>query len=147
VDARLYDWLVDHGAHEECRADQVMVGFNVGAFDAPSIAQALPRSFSLFSRRYGDLNPLCFVLGHSVPISGGDPSPASWRRYLRHIGLKKVEMLGRQEAEHDAGTDALIALEAWREVESVLSGLHTDATRQRRSERERRISGESSRAG
>ena len=104
VDARLYGWLVKHGAHEEWRADQVMVGFNVGAFDAPFIAQALPRSFSLFSRRYGDLNPLCFALGHSVPLSGGEPSTASWRRYLQRVGLKKVEALGRLASAKASGS-------------------------------------------
>ncbi|MFT3872653.1 MAG: hypothetical protein QM714_08400 [Nocardioides sp.] len=139
VDARLHDWLVEHGAHEDWRADQVMVGFNVGAFDAPFISQALPRSFSLFSRRYGDLNPLCFALGHAVSLSGGSPSPTSWRRYLRRVGLRKVQLLGREEAEHDAGTDALLALAAWREVESILSGLQADAARQRRADREERI--------
>lgn len=138
VDDQLYDWLVDRGAREDSRADQIMVGFNVGAFDAPFIAQALPRSFSLFSRRYGDLNPLCFALGHTIPLSGGEPSPTSWRRYLRHVGLKHVERFGRVEAEHDAGTDALLALAAWREVEATFAGLYADATRQRRSDRDAR---------
>ncbi len=133
VDDELFDWMVAHGAREERRADQIMVGFNVGAFDAPFIAQALPRSFSLFSRRYADLNPLCFALGHTIPISGGDPSSTSWRRHLHDVGLQHVQRLGRVEAEHDAGTDALLALAAWRDVESTLSGLHADATRQRRS--------------
>jgi hypothetical protein len=138
VDAALHDWLVARGASAEARRKQVMVGLNVGVFDGPFVRQALPRTFALFTRRYGDLNPLIFALGSTVRISGGTPSANAWKRGLKDAGRKVVADFGRLEAEHDAGTDALIALGGWRFIEATLAGLDADATRQRKSDRERR---------
>lgn len=111
VDEQLHDWLVERGARADRRVDQVMVGFNVGAFDAPFLAQALPRSHALFSRRYADLNPLCFALGDYD----------AWRARLERTGLDAAARAGRTEGAHDAGTDAVAALAAWREVEGLLA--------------------------
>lgn len=140
VDEALCEWLFEHGADPDSRRHQVMVGFNVGVFDGPFIQQALPHTKSFFARRYGDLNPLCFVLASSrIDSYRGAMNSASWKRRLKRIGLAYAQDTGRTELEHDAGTDALQALGAWRHVEETLQRVDEDATAYRRRERERRI--------
>lgn len=138
VDEDLVAWLTGHGVDPAHRGVNWMCGFNVGAFDSPFVRAALPRSTEMFARRYLDLNPLLALMGTSAgTVIGGTPgagNPAAWKRRFRQVGLDVVASVGRTEGEHDAGTDALQALGAWRHVQDVVSGLDIDAaqTRQRR---------------
>lgn len=140
VDEALYSWLVEVGVELDERRLQIPCGFSVGTFDMPFVGQALPRSWGLFSRRYADLNAIVFALGRTVsaPI-GGSPSPKVWKRRLKKAGLELVRDVGRTEGEHDAGTDALIALGAWRETERTLRKLDEDALVRQKNARARRL--------
>lgn len=140
VDEALYAWLLNLGVDPDERRLQIPCGFSVGSFDMPFVGQALPRSWGLFSRRYADLNAVMFALGRTVsaPISGS-PSPKVWKRRLKKAGLELVRAVGRTEGEHDAGTDALIALGAWREVERTLRELDDDSLVRQKNARARRL--------
>lgn len=136
VDDALHAWLVQRiSPVTDPGSKPIMVGYNVGAFDAPFVRAALPRSASLFQRRYGDLNPLLFAFGESLPHAGSPPSWRTWKKHLGRVGLKEARSAGRVEGAHDAGTDALAALSAWREAGRLLAGLHDDASRQRAADR------------
>lgn len=140
VDEELFNWLTERGLSPDNRQLNVMVGFNVGVFDGPFVRQALPKTFSLFSRRYADLNPLCFVLGGTLapPDGGGVRSEKGWKRYMKQQGMALVKASGREEPEHDAGTDALLALGAWVSTRDVLLSTWEAASRERKRDRDRR---------
>lgn len=138
VDEALCEWLFEHGADQGTRRNQIMVGFNVGVFDGPFIQQALPQTKTFFARRYGDLNPLCFILASSkINSYSGPMNSATWKRRLKKVGLDYAQNTGRKELEHDAGTDALQALGAWRYVEETLGRVDDDATSWQRSQKDR----------
>lgn len=141
VDAALVEWLLDHGARKESRRNQIICGFNVGAFDAPFMKRALPRSFEYFSRRYADLNPLNFMLAASNfgVVTGGQLDTAAWKRRMRSAGIEYARIAGCTEEEHDAGMDALQALGAWRHIETLLSGCAQRAVRESMRERAERL--------
>lgn len=139
VDDALHSWLTNHGVNEKRRRDTIITGYNVGAFDYPFLLDALPRSARLISRRFADLNPLCFALGATIdPPHGGTPSFNTWKRHLTRVGLDYTAATGRTQPQHDAGTDALIALAAWRHAEATLADLNRDASAHRKAERARR---------
>lgn len=141
VDAALAQWLYEHGATPENRQAQIMCGFNVGVFDGPYIAQALPETKKFFARRYADLNPVCFMLASGgVNPNGGPLASSTWKKRMKRAGLELALSTGRLEGEHDAGTDALQALGAWRYVEDNLHTIDQDARAWRKLERDRRIS-------
>lgn len=140
VDEALYAWLLNVGVTPDERRLQIPCGFSVGTFDMPFVRQALPRSWGLFSRRYADLNAIVFALGRTVsaPVNGS-PSPKVWKRRLKKAGLKLARAVGRTEGQHDAGTDALIALGAWREAERTLRELDEAALVRQKNARARRL--------
>lgn len=140
VDEALCEWLYDHGADPSSRRKQIMCGFNVGVFDAPFLAIALPKTKEFFARRYADLNPLSFVLASSkVEYNGASMSSAGWKRRFRAEGLEYAQSAGRFAAEHDAGTDALQALGAWRFTERILLQQKEEAREARQSRKDRRL--------
>lgn len=136
VDAALYNWLTAHGANPDSRMDITLTGYNVGAFDMPFVRAALPRSATMWSRRWADLNGPCLLFASAAPqLLGSQGSFATWKKKFTRAGLDLVASIGREEKEHDAGTDALIALGAWRAMEDTLSQLDRDAANQRRAAR------------
>lgn len=139
VDAALYEWLLERGADPENRRKSVMVGFNVGPFDGPFLNAALPLSASCFTRRYGDLNPVTFLMAGTVPLQGHQLSSSeAVKRFVKNAGRRVVDDFGRTEAEHDAGTDALIALGGWRAAEDHLAAMAADAQAWRALQRAKR---------
>lgn len=62
VDQLCYDWLIVHGADPKKRKLTIPVGFNIIGFDMPFIKEQLPQTYSLFSRRMGDLNGMIWML-------------------------------------------------------------------------------------
>lgn len=141
VDAELYEWLIERGADPENRRKTVMVGFNVGPFDGPFLNAALPLSASCFTRRYGDLNPVTFLMAGTVPLQGTRLSSSeAVKRFVKNAGRQVVADFGRVEAEHDAGTDALIALGGWRAAEDHLAAMSGDAISWRALQRAKRKS-------
>ena len=135
VDAALAEWLGQRGATAQARRSTVMCGFNVGAFDAPFVHDALPVSAAMFSRRYADLNPVTMLLPSARTVLGGPADAAAWKRYAKRAGSDLVREVGRVEAEHDAGTDALMALGAWRALQHLVTTLDADAAVTRKAAR------------
>lgn len=138
VDVQLSSWLRGHGLTRESRRGAVMCGFNVGAFDSPFVRAALPTSAAMFSRRYADLNPVTMLLPAATTVLGGPTDDRGWKRFGKRAGRELVSSVGRVEAEHDAGTDALLALGAWRAYEDLVAGLDRDAAVTRARERAQR---------
>jgi hypothetical protein len=62
VDEILYKWLTGHGADPKDRAKTVPVGFNITGFDLPFVKKALPKTYSLLSRRAAELNGMLWLL-------------------------------------------------------------------------------------
>lgn len=139
VDEQLAAWLADRGLSSATRRTSVMTGFNVGAFDGPFLKDALPVSQQMFSRRYADLNPVTMLLPSATQVLGGRADDAAWKRYGKRAGRQLVASVGRVEAEHDAGTDALLALGAWRQFEGLIEQLDTDAAVTRKARRAGRV--------
>ena len=135
VDALLGQWLTGHGLTRESRGGSIMCGFNVGAFDAPFVRDTLPQSCVMFSRRYADLNPVTMLLASAKNVLGGMTNDRGWKRWGKRAGRELVASVGRVEAEHDAGTDALLAIGAWRAYEDLVAGLDRDAATTRARER------------
>jgi hypothetical protein len=113
VDDALYSWLVARGANPKRRENTIAVGFNVGSFDLPHLAVVLPKTYSLFSRRSLDLNSICFTLD-GKPIDGTPGTWQQWKEAAKTHAIVTLAGLGYQEAEHDAGYDALLHLYVWR---------------------------------
>ena len=109
VDERLYEWCLRHGGRVDKRK-LVTVGWNVGAFDLPFVRQALPKTFTLLSRRSADLNAICFALGGAVTIGGSRPGWTGFRRMSKRHAEQALTKLGIEPAWHDAGYDALAGL-------------------------------------
>lgn len=109
VDERLYAWCLAHGGKADKRK-LVTVGWNVGAFDLPFVQQALPKTFSLLSRRSADLNAICFALGGMLDLGGSRPAWTGFRRMSKRHAEQSLTKLGIEAAWHDAGYDALAGL-------------------------------------
>jgi len=109
VDERLYEWCLAHGGKADKRK-LITVGWNVGAFDLPFVQHALPKTFSLLSRRSADLNAICFALGDTLTVSGSRPAWTGFRRMSKRVAERSLEKLGVEAAWHDAGYDALAGL-------------------------------------
>jgi DNA polymerase III epsilon subunit-like protein len=115
VDDLFYAWLT--GALEKRGLDTkvhrlIPVGFNVGGFDLPFIKKFLPRSYSLLSRRVVDLNAFLFSYAdRRVPYQGATPKWSGWKRLAVAAAKKELRDAGVKESAHDAGYDALEALE------------------------------------
>lgn len=105
VDAELYEFLLTVGGAKGQRI-LIPVGWNVGSFDMPFVRDCLPRSASLISRRYVDLNSVCFTLGGSK----------SWQVFKKaskeHASLC-LSQDGYEPAWHDALYDAQAAMLSW----------------------------------
>jgi DNA polymerase III epsilon subunit-like protein len=120
VDDALYDWLTAHGADPAHPQRTVAVGFNVGTFDLPFLAETLPRSFALFSYRALDLNSALMLLDGAT-YNGQTFSFDQWKdlakRYAAHA-LARTPHAGA----HDAGWDAQEAVHILRFLRSVQTG-------------------------
>jgi len=121
VDNALFSWLLDRGAEEGKRGNIIPIGFNVGAFDMPHVAEVLPLTYSLFSRRTVDLNALCFTLDGSE-YNNNPVSWSGWKRLAKNFAERTIHEQGFPGAEHDAGYDALIHLYGWRFLRAACHG-------------------------
>lgn len=145
VDAQLAEWLTARGADAQSRQGQAMVGFNVGVFDSPYIKAALPLTYALFTRRYACLNATLFAvssdsLGGGMPFRGGSPAGFNaWKRFVKNAGRAEVQRIGRPEGEHDAGTDAIIALAGFRAFRQELFEMGEAAQERRKAQRAKRL--------
>ena len=121
VDEALCTWLLEQGIDADVRGGVIPVGFNVGAFDMPHLAVALPQAHAMFSRRTVDLNSVCFTIDGMV--YGGMPVSASgWKRMAKTYADRVLHAAGTVVNQHDAGYDALLHLHAWRFLRSVAHG-------------------------
>jgi DNA polymerase III epsilon subunit-like protein len=119
VDDRLYDFARRNGAKED-RRSLIAVGWNVGTFDLPFVKQALPRTYSLLSRRSVDLNAVCFAFGGALFHSGSRPGWTGFKRMSKRAAEDRMQSLGIDPAWHDAGYDALAGLLALEYLRSCL---------------------------
>jgi hypothetical protein len=110
VDAAASAWLIERGAVPGERT-VVPVGLNVGSFDLPFFAQALPRTSSLLSHRVVDLNSLCFAFDGWSPAG---PNAAvgfqQWKQAMKATANAALAAQGWPADDHDAGFDAAQAL-------------------------------------
>lgn len=124
VDAALTDWLWVNGITPKNRRFHVLTGFNVGRFDSIFLERDLPHSFKYFSRRYADLNPFLFAFASSLGQYSGTPRNSSqWKDVLNNAGHDLLSQTSHNKPEHNAATDAILALGAWRKIETILSQL------------------------
>lgn len=111
ADKMLYDWLVGVGCKPSKRSDNVAVGFSVGSFDMPFVKRFLPDTFSLFTRRFLDLNALVYMLA----VKTGE----EFLSVKTHVMDEVVERIGYNKA-HDAGWDAIMSVVFMEVVEERL---------------------------
>jgi hypothetical protein len=125
VDDHLVEWLLAHGADLKRRGNTVPIGLNVGAFDMPHVAAALPRTSAMFARRTVDLNAILFTLD-GASYDGAKLGVDEWKTLALKFADRTIAGLrvGSEGQAHDAGYDALQALHAWRFLRSVV---HRDA--------------------
>ena len=112
ADLALYDWLVSVGCRPSKRRDTVGVGFSVGSFDMVFVKKFLPKTFSLFSRRFLDLNSLVYLLSAKTGVSFTDVK--------QDVMSEVVERIGYDDA-HDAGWDAVMHVVFWETIQSRLN--------------------------
>lgn len=97
VDELLYKWLVERGANPRQRAKTVPVGFNITGFDMPFVKVTLPKTYSLFSRRTGELNGMLWLFHGKNNLNY-----ESWRQ----MSLDYAQMNLSDYKPHDAEWDA-----------------------------------------
>jgi hypothetical protein len=111
ADDALYRWLVSHGANPKNRAKTVPVGFNITGFDLPFVKKTLPKTFSLLSRRTGELNGMLWLLngkdGHNFE---------SWKKKAMTYAEDNLE----DYVPHDAEWDAKRHLLCYEYLQSVI---------------------------
>ena len=110
VDAYTLGWLRGHGAEADNRGRTVVVGWGVGTFDMPFVRATLPRTAALISRRYVDLNAVCFALGG---LHAGGPKMNGWKRMSKRYAEESLQKKRVTGGWHDAGYDAAAALESF----------------------------------
>lgn len=124
VDYLCADWLGSHGVERPRSA--VAVGFNVGSFDLPHIAEVLPKTALLLARRTVDLNAICFTL-EGMKHEGGFPSWSGWKRMASTYAERVISEKSLSAAmAHDAEYDALLHLFAWRFLRAAAHGKALD---------------------
>jgi hypothetical protein len=99
ADNNIFEWLVSQGCKPSKRVDNVGVGFSVGSFDMLFVKKFLPKTFSVFSRRFLDLNALVHML-----------TIIERRQFMdvkKDIMEETVTKIGYNQA-HDAGWDAIM---------------------------------------
>jgi hypothetical protein len=99
ADVLLFEWLVSMGCRASKRSDNVAVGFSVGSFDMLFIKKFLPKTFTMFSRRFYDLNSLVYLLSSKTGESFAEVKTT--------IMSEAVEKIGYNDS-HDAGWDAIM---------------------------------------
>lgn len=126
VDEELAAWLIARGVGPR---SLVPVGFNVGTFDMPFVRATLPDTARLFSYRACDLNTLCFGLHRAtIPTRATRTKPGAtpptwkgWKRMAKRAAEESLTARGIMPAWHDAGYDALAALEAYHYLQGVIA--------------------------
>lgn len=119
VDKMLYEFLLTIGGSKGERV-LVPVGWNVGSFDMPFVRNTLPLSAALFSRRYVDLNSVCFTYGSLVKgVPFGD-----WHGFkndCKQFAEEALQIDGEPAQWHDAGYDAQAACYSWKRLRQYVS--------------------------
>lgn len=107
VDEQMKRWLIDAGAHESARGQNIPVGWNVSGFDMPFIRRYLPYTYWMFSRRTVDLNALCFALDGKF-----DKNWEQWKGSAKDYATEKF-IVNNEFRPHDARWDAVTSLLAF----------------------------------
>ena len=98
------------------KRDFVMVGFNVGSFDRPFVAQSLPILFSKFSRRSVDLNSLIFMMSDTNSQFERIKGRAKDYAFTMMDGMFD----GFKNRQHDAEYDAVMSLYCFHYLRSLI---------------------------
>ena len=107
VDEQMKRWLIDAGAHESARGQNVPVGWNVSGFDMPFIKRYLPNTYWMFSRRTVDLNALCFALDGKF-----EKNWEQWKESAKDYAANAF-IVNDEFRPHDARWDAVTSLYAF----------------------------------
>lgn len=111
ADDYFFQWLIYQGANPDKRMFTIPIGFNIMAFDMPFVKAQLPKTYSLFSRRGGDLNAMCFMLDGKDGITYD-----TWKKRAKKYA---EDQLGNNAA-HDAGWDSQMHLLCFEYLKSVV---------------------------
>jgi hypothetical protein len=124
ADEIIYNWLLSQGVDTE-KNPAVAVGFNIGSFDLPHIAEALPRTYSLFSKNSVDLNSLCFTLD-GLEYNGDAADHTQWKRMAKKYAERSISLINdtvyAAEA-HNALYDAYLHFYAWKFMHAAIKGV------------------------
>jgi DNA polymerase III epsilon subunit-like protein len=102
VDENLADWV----SKKVDKQRTIVVGFNVGSFDLPFVAQTLPVLKNRLSRRSVDLNSIIFSMANT------DNQFQKIKRRAKDYALEQMDGMfdGFKNRQHDAEFDAVMAL-------------------------------------
>lgn len=118
VDAALVAWLVEHGADPARPSSNIAIGFNVGSFDLPFVAETLPRTAALLSYRAADLNSVLFALDGAIAHDGRKLDSDGWKALSKSYAAR--HLAASNEVAHDAGYDAAEAVLIWRFLSAAI---------------------------
>jgi DNA polymerase III epsilon subunit-like protein len=123
ADEAIHNWLVSQGVDARVNP-AVAIGFNVGSFDLPHIAEVLPRTYKLFSGRSIDINALCFTLD-GVEYKGTSSEWSGWKRMAKKYAERSISLANNSmytpEA-HNALYDAYMHFYAWQFIQAAVKG-------------------------
>lgn len=123
ADELIYNWLVSQGVDAKT-SPAVAIGFNVGSFDLPHIAEVLPKTYSLFSGRSVDINALCFTLD-GVDYNGSNSEWSGWKKMAKKYAERSIFLANNSmyapEA-HNALYDAYLHFYAWQFIQAAIKG-------------------------
>lgn len=102
----------------------VPIGWNVASFDLPFIRFALPKFFTLVSRRSIDLNAVVYSMDHLFKIPGNKDTVGytTLKKQSKIYARWKLLERGIEYRPHDAGWDAQMSILCYDYFRLVMSG-------------------------